>query len=47
MLCKILFEMTKPWLICGYHGYKIHDFWFSYLNHGQFSKVITATQREY
>ncbi len=24
-LCKLLFEVTKPWLICGYNGYKNHD----------------------
>ncbi len=25
LLCKLLFEVTKPWLICGYNGYKNHD----------------------
>ncbi len=25
LLCILLFEVTKPWLICGYHGYKNHE----------------------
>ncbi len=26
LLCILLCEVTKPWLMCGYYGYKNHVF---------------------
>ncbi len=51
-LCILLFEVTKPWLICGYHGYKNHDFilfffvlkpWLTFVSeHGNSERILDA-----
>ncbi len=52
LLCILLFEVTKPWLICGYHGYKNHDFfiflyvlkpWLTFVReHGNSERILDA-----